>query len=130
MYHLQQLPQGWTNHLTQVQVANEVDFKKESSKRWNEYVRIVAAEYNDLKIFRALEDKIIDNLRHQTKEYCDVVCAVASLDQQAFWFLDYLEEKYLRRKYEKRRTMAGQTKAKDSMCISSHSSWKQILCKF
>ena len=98
--------------MTQVQVANEVDFKKESSKRWNEYVRIVAAEYNELKIFRALEDKIIDNLRHQTKEYCDVVCAVASLDQQAFWFLDYLEEKYLRRKYEKKKNNGGTNKGK------------------
>ena len=44
-------------------------------------MRFVKAEYETDKTFSALEERIINNLQHQTNEYCDFVCAVASLDQ-------------------------------------------------
>ena len=84
-------------------IKKKVDFQKDFSKRRTEYIRFVIDEYKEIETFLALEDKIIDNLRHQTKEYCDVVCAVASLDQSiVFSLLDQLKENYLPRKYEKK----------------------------
>lgn len=83
-------------------LAKKVDFQKAYSKRRIEYMRFVKAEYEADKTFSALEERIINNLQHQTNEYCDFVCAVASLDQPiVFELLDTLKEEYLPREYIK-----------------------------
>lgn len=83
-------------------LAKKVDFQKAYSKRRIEYMRFVKAEYETDKTFSALEERIINNLQHQTNEYCDFVCAVASLDQPiVFELLDTLKEEYLPREYIK-----------------------------